>query len=68
MQSEVPPDGVLDFNDDTDDEAGNDDNAGDDGWGAAALPPVAAGFAEASNAKPEAEAQGGWGGAADGEW
>ncbi|EZF35861.1 ATP-dependent RNA helicase [Trichophyton mentagrophytes] len=68
LQNEVPSDGVLDFNDDTDDEARNDDNAGDDGWGAAALPPVAAGFAEASNAKPEAETQGGWGGAADGEW
>ncbi|KAM5476917.1 putative RNA helicase [Microsporum audouinii] len=67
LQGETPPDGVLNFDDDTDEEGGDGDNAGaDDIWGAPPPPAAAAGFAEAPAANTDT--QGAWSGPADGNW
>ncbi|KAK2850683.1 hypothetical protein FQN49_005424 [Arthroderma sp. PD_2] len=70
LQGEAPPDGVLQFDDDTDDEDGNGDNAdgAGDGWGAPP-PAAAAGFAEAAGDNATAaDAGSGWQAPADGDW
>ncbi|KAM5431690.1 putative RNA helicase [Microsporum canis] len=67
LQGEAPPDGVLNFDDDTDEEGGDGDNAGaDDVWGAPPPPAAAAGFAEAPAVNTDT--QGAWSGPADGNW
>ncbi|KAF3482266.1 DEAD box helicase [Arthroderma uncinatum] len=71
LQSEAPPDGVLKFDDDTDDEAGDGDNTGGagDAWGAAAAPAAAVDFtANAGDNATATDAQGAWPVDANGDW